>query len=455
MVGPNYSRPETAAGTETDYFYLGRHSEDVNDALYYEWWKQFEDSTINGLVTEMLGNNYDLKAAAARLLQAKAAFTEVAGRQLPQVSYNFGRNRTKTSFNFGGAGRFNNLSTTFTQDISIVYALDIFGKLKRAERAAWSDVLSSECNQQALIHSMIANVIKARIDIATIKSNLDIARANTVSRQKTLEIVDRRYKQGLVGPVDVRLARANLEASRAAEPALELLLVKANNAIDVLIGAQPGSTSPLPETLPDLPDLKPIPVGLPASLLDRRPDIIAAEMNLKAANERTGVSVAQLFPDLTLTGTVGRNADRWRDIWKHETEIYSTVFRLTQPIFRGGQLRAQVDFAKARHAELAANYANVVLNALMEVENALAGEHLLVSQLEHAQLQFTEAQAAEKLSRHRYQRGIENLLTVLESERRRRNAEVELALLKGQIWTTRVNLFLAIGGDWVTIDNKQ
>jgi outer membrane protein, multidrug efflux system len=118
-------------------------------------------------------------------------------------------------------------------------------------------------------------------------------------------------------------------------------------------------------------------------------------------------------------------------------------------------LRSQVDFAKARHAELAANYANVVLNALREVEDALAGEQLLISQLKHARLQFTEAQAAEKLSRNRYQRGIETLLTVLESERRRINAEVELALLKGKIWTTRVNLYLAIGGDWVTIDNQE
>ena len=144
MVGPDYSRPETVAETETDYFYLGRHSEDVNDVRYYEWWKRFDDHTINEFVTEMMINNYDLKAAGARLLQAKAAFTEVTGRQLPQVSYNFSRSRGKTSFNFGGAGRFSNLSTAFTQDISIGYALDIFGKLKRAERAAWSDILSSQ-----------------------------------------------------------------------------------------------------------------------------------------------------------------------------------------------------------------------------------------------------------------------------------------------------------------------
>ncbi len=454
MVGPDYSRPQTAAQTDAGYFRLDKHKEDINDVIYNRWWERFCDPCTNQLVTEMLENNYDLKAAAARLLQAKAAFTEVSGRRLPEISYNFARSRSKTSFNFGGAGRFSNLSSTFSQNISVSYVLDIFGRLKRAERAAWADVLAVEWNQRALIHSMIAGVIKARIDITTISRNLDIARANTRSRQSTLNIVERRYGRGLVGPVDVRLARANLEASKAAEANLELSLIRAYHTLDIFIGVRPGLTGEFEENLPDLPDLTPIPIGLPASLLDRRPDVMAAEMNLKAANEQIGVSVAQLFPDLTLTGALGRNADRWRDIWLHETEIYSTVFRLSQPIFKGGQLRAQVDRSKGRFAELAADYAGIVLTALKEVEDALAAEQMLMVQLEHTQLQFAESQAAEKLSRQRYQRGLESLLTVLESERRRRNAEVALALLKGQIWTTRVNLFLAIGGDWVTIQDK-
>jgi outer membrane protein TolC len=191
-----------------------------------------------------------------------------------------------------------------------------------------------------------------------------------------------------------------------------------------------------------------VPIGLPASLLDRRPDVVAAELSLRAANEQIGVSIAQLYPDLTLTGNVGRSADRWRDIWIDETEIYSAILRLAQPIFKGGQLLVRVDAAKARYAELAANYANTVLVALKEVEDALISEQLLQMQLEHVQVRLTEALAAENLSRQRYQRGVEGILTVLESERRRRIAENELAILKGRIWTTRVNLFLALGGDW-------
>jgi outer membrane protein TolC len=244
------------------------------------------------------------------------------------------------------------------------------------------------------------------------------------------------------------LARENLAAAKAVAPAIELSLIRARNGLDVLLGRRPAASGPLPQTLAELPSLEPVNIGIPAALLDRRPDIIAAEMSLRAANERVGVSIAQLYPDLTLTADLGRSADAWSDIWKDETEIYSAVFRLAQPVFRGGQLRAQVDAAKARYAELAADYAAAVLKALQEVEDALIGEQILQERLEFVQLQFDQALAAERLSQQRYLRGLESILVVLESERRRRNAENALAILKGRIWTTRVNLFLALGGDW-------
>lgn len=448
MVGPKYSRPQTAADTPTGYFHAGIHNKDVNDfADIDRWWERFGDPTTAALVVQVLEDNYDLKAAAARVLQAQAALVEVRGRRLPDVSYSLVRDRNKRSFNFSGA-RFSNISTTWTQGISVAYILDLFGKLRRSERAAWAEMLTAEANEQTLINSMIATVIRARIDITTIQRRLAIARANTESRRNTLEIVERRYSEGLVGPVDVRLARENLAASKAVEPDIELSLITARHALDVLLGRRPGASKNLPETLADLPNLEPVPIGLPASLLDRRPDVKAAELTLRAANERIGVSVAQLFPDLTLTVNYGASADRWRDIWEHFSETYSATFLLAQPIFKGRQLRAQVDAAKARHSELAANYAGTVLTAMQEVEGALVSEQMLQIRLGHAQVRLTEAKAAESLSRQRYQRGVESILSVLESERRGRIAEEELTILKGQIWTTRVNLYLALGGDW-------
>ncbi len=454
MVGPKYSRPETAADANDGYIYAGAHEQDTNVLDDVDrWWERFGDETTTVLVRKMLEGNYDLKASAARVLQAEAALAGAFGKRLPDVSYGISRDRSKRSFNFGG--RFSVMSETWAQGVSVGYVLDLFGKLRRAERAAWAQVLAVQANEEALINSMIATVITARVDIATTQRRLAIARANTLSHTDTLEIVERRYGEGLVGPVDVRLARENLEAARALEPSIELTLAKAHHALDVLLARRPGGSDELPETLADLPDLGPLPIGLPGSLLDRRPDVIAAELSLRAANEEIGVSIAQLFPDLTLTANFGGSADRWRDIWEHSAETYSLLFNFTGPIFKGGQLKAQIKAAKARFAELAANYGQTVLTAIREVEDALVTEQMLQSQFKHTQLRFKEAQAAENLSKERYQRGVESILSMLESERRRRIAEEQLTILKGQIWTTRVNLHLALGGDWDYQDESE
>jgi len=458
-VGPKYSRPETAAQTTGSYQRAGTHKQDVSDFNDSDrWWERFGDPPTVLLVREALANNYDLKAAAARVLQAHAALAEAHGRQLPDVSYDISRARNKMSFNLGGGpfggGRFTVLNTTWSQNISVAYMLDLFGKLRHAERAAWAQLLAAGATEQALTNSLIAGVVGARINIATIQRQLAIAKENTENQRRTLEIVERRYQQGLVGPVDLRLARENLAASQAVEPVVELSLIKARHAMDVLLARPPGSGEDLPETLDELPELGPVPIGVPAFLLDRRPDVRAAELALRSANEMIGVSIAQMYPDLTLTGSYGASADTWEDIWKRYSETYGLITGLAQPIFRGGRIRAQIDAAKARYEELSANYAGTVLTAMREVEDALAGEQMLQRQLEHAQHRLEEARAAEELSVQRYQQGITGILTVLASEQLRRVAEQELTVLKGQIWTTRVNLYLALGGDWNEQEEK-
>ena len=454
MVGPDYERPATAAD-DGFFFFAGKHTQDINELdPSHLWWRRFADETTAELVLEALENNYDLKASAARVLQAQAGLKEAKGQLLPQVNYGMSRSRSKSSFDFG-MGPSTSFDTTWGQELSVSWVLDFFGKLRRARQAAWSDMLASQANQQALTNSIIASVIISRVDIATIQKRLDIAKANTKSRENTLEIVERRYKQGLVSPVDVRLARENLAASQSTEAVVELSLIKAHNALDVLLARRPGSGPELPRTLEQLPNLDSIPVGLPGALLDRRPDVVAAEMSLRSFSERIGISIAQMYPDLTLTGAYGFSDESLHDIFNKQAEIYSLIFSLAQPVFRGGILQANVDAAKARYEEAAANYAKTVLTAMKEVEDSLISEQMLQTQLKHVELQFDQARAAEDLSTERYSRGVESILTVLESERRRRLAEEQLTILKGQIWINRVNLFLALGGDWTNDQNHQ
>lgn len=456
MVGPDYERPETVAETAPQFVHGGSLAQDVNEVMEMDrWWERFGDPVTADLVREALENNYDLRATAARVLQAQAGLAEARGRLWPEISYGLNRTRGKTYFDLGdfpgapgGGGGFSFITTTWSQNVSISYLVDFWGKLRRAERASWADMLAAEASRQAVVNSVVATVIQARIDIATAQRRLVIARENIESRQRTFEITERRYRGGLVSPVDVRLARANLEQAWASEPSVELSLALARTALDVLLGRRPGASENLPQVLPDLPDLTPVPAGVPAALLDRRPDVKAAEFALWAANERVGASIAQLYPDLTLTGSYGATSSEWENIWDREFEVYSLITNLAAPIWKGGQIRAQIRAAKARYEELASEYAGTVLKAMQEVEDALASEKLLLVEVEHRILQLEESKAAEELSRRRYERGVESLLTVLEAERNRRIAEEQLTILAGQIWATRVSLHLALGGDW-------
>lgn len=461
MVGPDYTRPQTVGETAHEYVYAGEHPQDTNDvAPVGRWWQRFGDPLTTQLVSVALENNYDLKAAAARVLQAQAVLAEAGGRRLPEISTSFSRTKTRSNtFPPGSYSPFGVRQSqvikarTYRPEFSISYVLDLFGKLRRMERAAWADLLAAEANEHAITNSLIASVINARINIATIQRQLAIARANTENTRSTLGFIERRYErvgkaQG-AGPLDVGMARENLEASKSAEIIVELSLASTQNALDVLLGRTPGSSEQLPLTLSGLPDLVPVPVGVPALLLDRRPDVRAAELALQSSSEQIGVSIAQLFPDLTLTGSLGWQSYKSDDIFVEEAYVYSTVFRAIQPLFKGGQLIARVDAAKARYTELAANYAQTVLTALREVEDALVNERLLEGRYEILEDWLKEAVTAETIAQRRYRLGLEQLITVLETERRRRLAEDELNRIKGELWTCRVNLFLALGGDWV------
>ena len=248
--------------------------------------------------------------------------------------------------------------------------------------------------------------------------------------------------------MDVYIARENLANARAQKSLIEQTLILTLNALDVLCGQAPAMTGALDRTLPVLPELGPVPAGLPAQLLDRRPDVVAAEMRVAASNERIGVSIAQMYPDLTLTASGGYASDNFRLVTATENQVYSFVMNAAMPIFRGGQLKAGVRAAEAATQQAAANYSGVVLNAMREVEDALVKQQKLTERIEQLTDRFEQARGAERLAVERYRQGLDKILLSLETERRRRQAENELAIAQGNLWKTRVELFLAIGGDW-------
>ncbi len=448
MLGPDYARPDTPANESIGYFRTPSGWIDPNnpDAIG-PWWEHFGDPVTGELVLAALENNYDLRAAAARVNESRAILGQVHGQRWPQVSYGLDRTRSKNTYFFFGEP-INSFTTVYNQSFSVNYITDLFGKLRRSEQAAFADMLSTENAQQALTHGIIAQVVRTRTRIATQQKLLDISHENIESRTETLEIVERRYSRGLVPPLDVHLARENLADVTSLEPRIRQGLIQTQNSLDVLVGKVPASSDPLPGALPDQFDLSEIPLSVPASLLDRRPDVRAAEMQLAAATERIGVSIAAMFPDLTISGNWGTTSDGFRGLGFSQAEVYSLVMRAMTPIFAGGSLKAQVDAAKARTEQAAANYAQVILTAMKEVEDALVAHQMLNERLVQLRIKLVEGTAAEKLARSRYQKGLEKILIVIDTEQRRRLAENEIALTLGDLYEARISLYLALGGDW-------
>jgi multidrug efflux system outer membrane protein len=448
-LGPEPARPLTTAETSDSYIY-DTHHQDAEPAAVSAWWRTFGDPTTTELVELALENNTDLQAAAARVLEAEAALRRAKGARLPQVGVGASATDQRVSFVLPEIGRRTIDSTTYSYNLNVSWQADLLGRLKRTQQASWAGLLAQEAAEEALIHTVVSLVVRSRVLVATVERALAINQQITESWESTTNTVERRYRAGLAGAVELHLARENLAAVRASEAVLAGQLEQARLALDVLLGRRPGSGEPLPDTLPELPSLEPIPLGLPAALLDRRPDLRQAEMQLAAETYGVGAAIANLYPDLSLTGSVGASNDKLNDLTLSDGLVYNAVANLVGPIFSGGQRRANVDAARARVEQATALYAGAVLTALREVEDALViGESTRLN-WEFSDERVSEARAADRLAKQRYQRGVETLLTVLETERRLRLAEQAIITATLEVWNARIDLFLALGGDWGT-----
>jgi multidrug efflux system outer membrane protein len=448
-LGPEPERPTTAAEVSDTWV----HAPEIETTPLPEvapWWREFGDETTTELVELALANNPDLHAAAARVIEAEATLRRAGGARLPQIGYGASAATQQVSFVLPNIGRQQITSTTYGYEFNVSWQADLFGRLKRTQQSAWASMLSEEAAREAVVHSVVAGVVRARVLVATAAWALDITRQITSSWESTTRTVERRYRAGIAGAVELHLARENLASARASEAVIEGQLEQARMALDVLVGRRPGSAEMLPNTMPQLPSLDPVPLGLPAALLDRRPDLRQAELQLSAATYGVGAAIANLYPDLSLTGSVGASADKLNDLTISDGLVYNAIANLVGPLFTGGQRRADVDAANARADQATAMYAGAVLNALREVEDALVFGDYTVESFNLTTDRVAEARAADRLAKQRYQRGVETLLTVLETERRLRLAEQAIITTTADVWNARIDLFLALGGDWGT-----
>ena len=411
------------------------------------WWLAFGDPVTTELVERALGANADLAGAAARLAAAEAGLRSARSSLWPSAEASFSVARNKSSFVLPQTGRVGILSTTFSDQVSISYQVDLFGRLARTRQAAWAELLATRDAREAVEHALVAGVVRSRVAVAANAASLELARSTLESWERSAALIERRYEAGLADALDLRLARQSRESARAAVPEQEAALARSRHALDVLLGRRPGTGEPLPE-LAGLPALEPPPVGLPIEVLDRRPDVRASERRFQAATARVGVALANLFPSLRLTGAIGNSSSELSDLLSSETVVYNAVAGLAAPLFQGGRLRAEVAAARARADEAVADYSSTVLTALREAEDALVTDAARRASHQATVAAAEEANEGARLAWQRYERGTGPLLAFLEAERRRFSTEAQRIRARADLWTGRVDLHLALGGDW-------
>lgn len=413
------------------------------------WWTDFGDPVLDDIVASTLQRNYDLRAAAARLDQALAD-SRIAGADL-QPRLQVGLNGSQRKQNFIGfpipGAEDRVLSSVFTNygvSLDLTWEVDLWGRLQAGARAALADLQSRAADLRAAQLSLAGQTTKAWFAIAEAQQQLRLAEATVASFRASSEQVRERFEQGLRPALDVRLALSNLASAEALREQRGQQLDASIRQLEVLMGRYASGAMAAPSTLPAAPAV--IPGGLPSDLVRRRPDVVAAERRIAAARQRLRVAQRDLYPQFSLTASTGTATDALQDLVKRDFGVWTLLGNLVQPLLQGGRLRAGVDRAEARAAEELAAYANTTLQAFSEVETALAAEEYLVERERYLEISAEQSRAAETIADDRYRSGLDDYITVLESQRLALQAEGDLIAARRQRLENRVDLYLALGG---------
>jgi multidrug efflux system outer membrane protein len=410
------------------------------------WWELFEDDALNALVRASLENNRDLGIAVARVDEARAILGVTRADQFPVVDVqgSGGRFQDSEAVNpLTGGQDFDNFDVTAFAS----FELDLWGKLRRATEAARADLLATEAAQRNVTISLVANVATTYLLLRDLDDRLAISRRTLKSREDSLGIIQARFDKGVVPALDVAQAEIEAADAQASIAAFQRQVRQTEDALRVLIGANPGPILRGDSLQEQTLDIE-VPAGLPIELLQRRPDVFAAEQVLAAETARIGVARAQRFPSLTLTGSFGSQTDEFSDLLDNDTEQWSFFGNLFAPIFNAGQLKNIELAQRARTEQALLNYEQTMLEALREVEDSLISMHTWAIELAARERQLRAARTAAELSRARYDGGVVSYLEVLDSERSLFSTEILESAARQERLNSIVRLYKALGGGW-------
>jgi outer membrane protein, multidrug efflux system len=456
-VGPDYKQPEM----KLPEHYGASTTRPVGEAV--RWWSTFKDPTLDSLVARATDNNLDVRLATARIREARAQRGVEAADWWPTVdaagSYNHQRTSNSSANNdFGSGGGFapKREFDAFQVGFDSTWEIDVFGGVRRSVEAADADLQASVEDRRDVIVTLLGDVARNYIELRGRQRQLAITRANLVSQQETLDLTRARFNAGLVGELDVARAQALVATTSSQVPALEALVRQSTHRLGVLLGQEPSALAA--ELGPEGPipfGLGAIPVGLPSELLRRRADIRRAERQLAAQTARIGVATADLFPRFTLTGSLGWQSERFKDLGSDNSLFWNIGPGARWNIFDAGRIRSNIRVQDARQEQALVQYQQAVLTSLEDVENALVNYDREQSRRVALAAAVDSNRRAVELANQLYSRGLVDFLNVQESQRSLLAAEDQLAQSDTAVSSNLVAVYKALGGGWDAVEEDQ
>jgi multidrug efflux system outer membrane protein len=444
MMGPKYKRPIVDVPQE----YRAPAPQPAAQASPLgneQWWQVYQDPVLTQLIHTAIAQNYDVRIAAARVLEAQAQVGITRSNQLPSANVGadvFSEQNAKVTKLFPAyevnGGELN---------LSVIWNLDFWGKYRRQTEAARAQLLATEWGQRAVLSSLVANVATAYFQLRALDNELEISQHTLASRQQSLKLIQVLESHGSGSGLDVTQAEQLVYTASETIPDLERQIQQQENVLSVLLGENP-QTIPRGRALTEQPVPQNVPAGLPSELLERRSDVRQAEQNMVAANAQIGVAKASFFPNLSLTGLGGLESNALHQFITAPSETWYAAFNVSQPVFQGGALRSGLRLARANWQQAVFSYQQTVQDALEQVSNSLVASQKDREFREQQELLTKAAQQTDQFSEVLYKNGGASYLQVLTSETNYFSAELNLVQAQLNERLALVQLYQAVGGGW-------
>src|SRR5712671_5312148 len=443
-VGPNYKR--TAVKVPTEYRDGTPSPTEPGSSLGNEkWWDVYQDSVLADLIHTALQQNYDVRIAAARVLEAQAQLGITRANQFPSASVGadiYSQRNAKVSSVLPGyevnAGQLN---------LSVIWNLDFWGKYRRQTEEARAQLLATKWGQQAVVSSLVANVATAYFQLRALDSQLEISKRTLASRKQSLKLTEFLESHGSNSGLDLSQSQQLVYTASETIPDLERQIQQQENLLSILLGENPGPIT-RGQALTGQPVPEAVPAGLPSELLERRPDVRQAEEIIVAANAQIGVAKASFFPSISLTGIGGLESNALNRFINAPSQTWFGALSVAQPVFQGGALRSGLRLSRAQYQEAVLSYQQTVQNAFEQVSNSLVASQKDREFREQQELLTQAARQTNQLSEVLYKNGGASYLQVLTSETNYFSAELNLVEAQLNERLALVQLYQSLGGGW-------